>query len=259
MFVKEDIVEMPVKTASGILIPGRKAIIDATDNRVLGVVSSRYKVIKNEDLLNAIIPVAEDIGMKSEPIVSKTRGGSVTLFRFTSEKIAGEVQKGDIVQFGVEFFNSYDGSYPVGFHITAMRLVCLNGMVVPRSIKELSIRHMKSASPMAIKQELGNYFGNTQNALEIWRKWASERPKLSNVKTFLHENVGRRLEKEFTNRFISLPEQERTTWSLYNLLTYHITHTLKTRKADTKVIKQFELTEYLTDRISRFSESGGKK
>ncbi len=33
MFVKEDIVEMPVKTASGILIPGRKAIIDATEEQ----------------------------------------------------------------------------------------------------------------------------------------------------------------------------------------------------------------------------------
>lgn len=249
--ITENIILKNLQTDNGITIPNRKAVIDVANNRVLGVVSPRYKLIKNNDLMNAVIPAVEDLGFKSEPEVKSTKGGSVTFFKFLSNKIQDEVQKGDIVQFGVEFFNSYDGSMPIGFHIIAVRLVCTNGLVVPKSIRELSIRHMKSASPITIKNELNDYFDKTKDALNIWKSWTNIRPDLTTAKNLLKEITGSRLSNQLLNQYQALPDKEQTLWGFYNVLTYHITHQLKNRKADVKVLRQFNLNERIANRLNQ--------
>lgn len=193
--------------------------------------------------------------MKPEPQITTTKGGAVSFFKFLGEKkLNQEVVKGDVVQFGIEFFNSYNGSMPLGFHIIAMRLVCTNGLVVPRSIRELTIRHMGEASPTLIKKELGDYFGKTKDALHIWKRWSDTKPTLNQVKSFLSISMGKKLQGTLTTRFTTLPEREQSLWGLYNVLTAYVTHDLKTRKTDMRGFRQFRLGERFTNRMSSFFE-----
>ena len=252
----ENIVLKPLK-AEGILVPNKKAVVDTTTNRILGIVSPRYKIVRNQDLLKAVQPLAEELGMKTAPQIISTKGGAVTFFKFLGEKkLNQEVRKGDIVNFGIEFFNSYNGSLPLGFHITALRLVCTNGLVVPSSIRELSIRHMGDASASLIKNELGDYFGKTKDAIGIWKRWSEVRPSLNQVKSFLKISTGKKLQNNLTERYTKLPEVDQSLWGLYNVLTAYLTHDLKTRKEDMRSFRQFRLGERFTNRMSNFFEKG---
>ena len=43
------VIQKPIKTSDGCLIPGFKANIRDRDQQILGVVTDRYKVVQNED------------------------------------------------------------------------------------------------------------------------------------------------------------------------------------------------------------------
>ncbi len=239
-----------IKTETGKIIPNKKVVIDLKTNMVLGIVSSRYKIIQNQYLLNLIHPVMEELGFRNPPIVNKTKGGAVTFFKFLGDKITGEIQKGDIVRFGCEFFNSYNGSMPVGFHIIAERLVCTNGLVVPKSITEIHIRHTGDANVKTIRNRVSEYFPKTISAINLWKEWSETRPQEYQLESYLKKLVSNKLQLEFMNKYRNLPKEKQNLWEFYNILTYYTTHQIKTRKEDTKVLKQFALTEHFTNRLN---------
>lgn len=241
-----------IKTTDGIVIPNKRAVVNVDDNnQVLGVVSSRYKIIHNTKLLDSITPVLDDLGFDSnKPEIKVTNEGAVTFFKFMTEKITGEIQKGDIVRFGCEFFNSYNGSLPVGFHIIAERLVCLNGLVVPKSITEIHIRHTGSANTNGIKNRVKDYLPKTQKALDLWKEWSEIKPQEHQLQDFLKDSVSKKLQKEFLHKFKTLPENKQNLWEFYNILTFFLQHQLKTRKEETKAYRQFNKNEFLTNRLA---------
>lgn len=246
-----------IQTEDGIAIPNRRAVVNVDrNNRVLGVVSPRYKIIHNTKLLESVNPVLNELGLQVDnPNIRTVKGGAVTFFKFLTEKITGEIQKGDIVRFGIEFFNSYDGSMPVGFHIIAERLVCINGLVVPRSITEIHMRHTESANTNEIRNRVKEYFPKTQSALNLWKQWVDIKPPENRIQNFLEKSVNKKLQKDFLNRYRSLPNGKKNLWEFYNILTFYIQHQLKTRKEETKVYRQFSTNEFLTNRLARYFNS----
>ena len=241
-----------IQTEDGLRIGNKVAVVDSNTNRVLGIVSPRYKLIHNTDLLKSVLPAVEELKLNGKPpTISVTKGGSVTFFKFLGDKLIGEIQKGDIVRFGVEFFNSYDGSMPVGFHIIAERLVCTNGLVVPKSITEIHIRHIGDASSAEVRDRLKDYAPKVQAAMNLWKSWNEIHPKEELIKHFLKQSVGKRLAQEFEHRYKSLPTPKQTLWEFYNILTFHISHQIKTRKEEIKALRQFNTNETLTNRLAR--------
>ena len=251
----DDTIELrDMKTSEGLDIRNRKAVVNTTINKVVGVVSLKYKLIHNVDLLRTITPAVVELGIsEKEPIIKTTRGGAITFFKFMSEKITGEVAKGDIVRFGVEFYNSYDGSFPVGFHIIAERLVCLNGLVVPKSITEISIRHTRSANTSEVRDRLKEYFPKTTSAIDLWKSWSEIKPDRTRIDQFLKKSVGRKLRNEFLTRYMTLGSEKQNLWEFYNILTYYISHQIKVRKnEDIKALKQFQVNETWTNRLTEY-------
>ena len=241
-----------IQTIDGIKINNRRAVVNLDrQNQVLGVVSPRYQIIHNTKLLDSINPALNDLGFKvDKPEVRIAKGGAVTFFKFMTERATGEIQKGDIVRFGCEFFNSYDGSIPIGFHIIAERLVCINGLVVPRSIREIHIRHTESANTSDIRNRLEDYFPKTVAAIDLWKQWVEIKPNENQIQNFLTSSVSKKLQKDFEHKYKTLPKPKQNLWEFYNILTYHITHELKTRKEETKTYRQFTTNETLTNRLA---------
>ena len=242
-----------IQTEDGVVIPNKRAVVNTDrNNQVLGIVSPRYQIIHNTKLLDAINPILDDLGLDVDtPNIRSTKNGAVTFFKFMTEKITGEIQKGDIVRFGCEFFNSYDGSMPVGFHIIAERLVCTNGLVVPKSITEIHIRHTESANTNEIRNRLKEYFPKTQAALNLWKEWVDIKPPENRIQDFLKHSVNKKLQKDFLNRYKNLPNEKQNLWEFYNVLTFYIQHQLKTRKEDRKTYRQFQANEFLTNRLAK--------
>ena len=240
-----------VQTLEGLDVPKRMAVVNTTSDKVLGLVSHRYAVIHNNELLKVITPTLEDLKIDiTAPQIRVTKGGAVTFFKFLGNKVTGEIQKGDIVRFGIEFFNSYDGSMPVGFHIIAERLVCTNGLVVPKSITEIHIRHIGKANVKTIRNRVSEYFPQTVSAINLWKDWSAIHPKEYQLENYLKKSVSNRLQLEFMNKYKNLSKEKQNLWEFYNLLTYYTTHQIKTRKEDTKILKQFTLTERFTNKLN---------
>jgi len=242
-----------IQTEDGTVIPNKRAVVNVDENnRVLGIVSPKYKIIPNTKLLDSITPVLDDLGLNvDKPDIRTTKGGAITFFKFMTETITGEIQKGDIVRFGCEFFNSYDGSMPVGFHIIAERLVCTNGLIVPKSITEIHIRHTGSANTNEIKNRLKEYYPKTQSAIGLWKDWVDIKPPENRLQNFLKQSVSKKLQRDFLNKYKTLPSNKQNLWEFYNLITYYISHQLKTRKEELKAYRQFNTNEVLTNRLAR--------
>ena len=49
-----NVIQEPVYTSEGVLIPGYKANIRDTDRKVLGMVTNKYKIVQNKDAFSSI-------------------------------------------------------------------------------------------------------------------------------------------------------------------------------------------------------------
>ena len=69
-----NVIQRSIMTASGNLIPGYKANIRDTDNRVLGVVTDRYRVVQNSEAFAFTDALLGD-GVKPAPSRTARRSG----------------------------------------------------------------------------------------------------------------------------------------------------------------------------------------
>lgn len=114
--------QQSVYTGSGIEIPGYRANIRNTDNKVLGVVTDRYKIVQNEEAF-AFTDELLGEGVRYETAGSLQEGKKVWLLaRLPKEYIIS----GEQISPYLVFSNSHDGSAAVRVAITPIRVVCNN-------------------------------------------------------------------------------------------------------------------------------------
>lgn len=104
------------------IIPGYKANIRATDNKVLGVVTDRYKIVQNHEAF-AFTDALLGKGVTYETAGSLQGGKKVWLLARLpqSYKVLGD----DICPYLV-FSNAHDGSGAIKVAMTPIRVVCQN-------------------------------------------------------------------------------------------------------------------------------------
>jgi hypothetical protein len=161
-----------------------------------------------------------------------------------------EVKKGDIVSFGLEIFNSYDGSLPVGFLMTALRLICTNGMTIPKSLVRLAIRHTVNAKINEIKDLVLSKILKFKESLHLWRNWTEQKISEGDSIKFIQDTFGKRQSKIIEEVYRTKKEDD-TVWGLYNSLTYYQSHLIKTRKGNEENIRlnQWAFDEKVMDRF----------
>ena len=117
-----NVIQKPIMTTSGSLIPGYKANIRDTDNRVLGVVTDRYRVVQNSEAFAFTDALLGD-GVKYETAGSLQDGKKIWILAKLPDKyiIEGEQIDPDLV-----FSSSHDGSGSIKVAMTPIRVVCQN-------------------------------------------------------------------------------------------------------------------------------------
>lgn len=112
----------------GLSVPQYKANVRSSDNKVLGIVSDRYKIVQNIDAFeftDAIIGNG-DVEVKYECAGSLASGKRVwMLARMPKTTILGD----DVEPFMV-FTNSHDGSGAIKVAMTPIRVVCQNTLTM---------------------------------------------------------------------------------------------------------------------------------
>ena len=116
------IYQREVYTDSGIKIEGYRANVRNTDNKVLGVVTERYKIVQNEEAFSFTDALLGK-GVRYETAGSLQEGKKVWLLaRLPKEYIIS----GEQISPYLVFSNSHDGSAAVRVAVTPIRVVCNN-------------------------------------------------------------------------------------------------------------------------------------
>jgi len=256
---KFEVVEKKIVTIDGTSVD-RKAIIRPDTGVVLGVVRPDYKLIRHVDVLNNFEIALKDLA--TEDKVSLCRGGSLMFARFNFKDNAipkEELKKGDVIGFGLEAFNSYDGSLPVGFALSALRLVCTNGMTVPKSLVRLSVRHTANAHINGLRELVMGKVEKFKESLTIWRRWTQTQITEDNSVKFIQDAFGKRQSKNLEELYKTqrVKDQDTTVWGLYNTLTYYNSHQTKVRKGNESNIR---IAQWMFDEkaMSKFYAAFGK-
>lgn len=114
-------------------------------NQYLGVVGSHYTPIQNEEHVGLLNAIVDESGAHFETAGSLKGGREV----FITMKMPSSMQVGgfDAVDQYIVAMNSHDGTSPLKFMVTPIRVVCANTLAAAtRSAKSsFSVRHVASA------------------------------------------------------------------------------------------------------------------
>lgn len=112
--------------------PARK-LVRTLDNSVRALLSDSYRPLDNFDLAQAVLPKLADIQAN---VVSCEVTESRFYLKAITDRIAGEVSKGDVVQAGLVISNSEVGQGSLRVEALDFRLVCTNGMISEQAVRK---------------------------------------------------------------------------------------------------------------------------
>ena len=116
------VIQKPVLTGDYDLIPGYKANIRETDDKVLGVVTDRYKVVQNREAFQFTDTLLGE-GVRYETAGSLNEGRKIWLLAKLPDKYFLE---GEEIEPYLVFSNTHDGSGAIKVAMTPIRVVCQN-------------------------------------------------------------------------------------------------------------------------------------
>lgn len=117
-----NVIQKPVVTEDGIPIPGFKANLRDTDEKVLGIVTDRYKVVQNIDAFSFTDELLGE-GVTYETAGSLQEGRRTWLLAKLPQRY---IISGDEITPYLVFMDSHDGTGAIKAAMTPIRVVCQN-------------------------------------------------------------------------------------------------------------------------------------
>lgn len=103
---------------------------------VRGFLSDRYRRLDAPDLLETVLPVAQESGLQ---VVSSELTLNRLYLQMLSPRITSEIKKGDVVQYGLTISTSDVGAGSVRVEPLIYRLVCSNGLIADTAFRKYHI------------------------------------------------------------------------------------------------------------------------
>lgn len=205
------------------LYKDRKALVRTDTNEVLSIVSDRYQPTQHSDVFEMFNQL-EGLNYTGH---SMTGDGGVCFWNFDIDgEKPREVSVGDPVSFRFRAFNSHNLMTGRGIELIAMRLVCRNGMVLPKSMGIYSFKHMNNDF-QRLNSVVEKFKEEPQSVVNLWKRWLTTEPDKDAVNAFVSK-LGITQEKdELTLRAEML--QRKNLWEIYNVMTAYLTHEKKNR------------------------------
>lgn len=134
-----DVVQRPVFTQDGVKVPGYFANVRQQDGSILGVVTSRYKVVQNRDAFAFTDALLGD-GVRYETAGSLMGGRKTWILAKLPTRYI--IQGEQILPYLV-FSNTHDGSGAIKIAMTPIRVVCNNtlNLALDTANRSWSIHH----------------------------------------------------------------------------------------------------------------------
>lgn len=237
-----------------------KGIYNTSTQKVDGVMSQRYRLIKHKEAMLPLIDALKTIGLTNVSGYTACDGKrAYTMMWFDDHRTNVEVAKGDILKLGVLLRNSVDGSLALWGEVMCLRLVCSNGMVGKGILN--SFRQIHLGSVREIKKEAMNFYKEIIVNL-------TEHSDI--LKDLISRNIGEMINSKLYDTVLSgvgFPERhvekmleslkksdEMTKWDLYNHVTAYITHELERGKLERRLTFLGNANKILTTETSVFEK-----
>ncbi len=228
-------------------ISGRRAVVREDTNEVFNIVSDQYKVIHHRE----VIDLFDNIDCLERNNTKFCYNGAVmfTEYNFKDIEKSIAVDVGDIVDFNVRVFNSYNLMTGIGYEIRGNRLICSNGMAIPKRISAQTFKHFQSIDLTRLKNDIMIKFNKSINIVETWKEWMNIKPTTEQFDHFFKTlELG---EKEKIKLLAGCLNS--TLWEAYNVLTAHITHDLKSRKSENLILSQRNKEQEIVEKFYKYS------
>lgn len=237
-------------------IPERKAIV-GENGVVYSIVSDKYRLVQHEDVYKTVNQILEELGI--DPLLTDvkiSRNGGAMLYTVLTDDC--KLLNNDYVYLGFSAYNTYDGSSSLRFDFFGFRVVCSNGLIMPRKILDLpKFRHLKGVIDPTYEEIAKTIKGLLDLRFEVLdvlnmatKSTVSAFDLVSFIETtfknypLLKENIYRTLkkhgidltealkeyeefvkqEKELEKLLEKLEKEEYNLWTAYNSITEVLTH-----------------------------------
>ncbi len=240
------VVQRPVFTDTGILVDGYKANVRDSDNRVLGIVTDRYKIVQNHEAF-AFTSELLGKGVRYETAGSLQEGRRVWLL---AKLPAAYIIAGDRISPYLVFSNSHDGSGAIKIAMTPIRVVCQNTLNLALNTAERiwTANHtgdmelkMEDAKETLLRAEeymdsLGNEIYKLNNSMltdGAIHEVINELLPIPNDASELQERNVLKQRDDISNRFYYAPDLQhlqKNAYRIINAVADHATHSKPLRE-----------------------------
>lgn len=111
-------------------------MVRTVDGKLRGLLSSSYRVLDSYDMLETVLPVAQEHSLR---VVSSEITDRRLFVKLLSDKLTTDVKKGDTVQYGLTISTSDVGAGSVRVEPLVYRLVCANGMISNTAMRKYHV------------------------------------------------------------------------------------------------------------------------
>lgn len=238
----------PVFDQLGNDINGVQAVVRTDTDEVLGVHGSRYRILSHDDVVNSTLDAVKEADLSDdyEVNVKVIDGGRKLRGEILFNNITVEPAVGDIVQYRINFFNSYDASWSFSQAADGLRLWCLNGCTSPMGTARSKFKHTQSINIEGSAQKMVNGIDVFMNNRTVWQEWMNVQVSDEMAEMFFKSTLAKspsrqKLVDKFNNKqlenLLDIWAREKrglggNKWALYNAMTYWSTHTSDLRNPE---------------------------
>ncbi len=241
-----DVKREAVKTASGKQVPGKVAICRADDGSPLGIVSEKYNLVTTREIFEKFDKALDKSKVDTAGVelnIMYANRGARTMVRMKFPHHTIRVRDEDESILEIVTRQSYDGRWKFSTRGGAVRIACLNGMLLGDWAASYSEYHNANLNVDLAAQKLANILNAFDGTKAHWQKmlrakvtdekaWRvfclfADRPHdfkrgLAAYKEATKANTATKMMDHWIkNEKIEIGDN---AFSLYNTLTHHSTH-----------------------------------
>ncbi len=226
-----NVVQRPIMTDNLTPIPGYKANVRDMDNRVLGVVTDRYRVVQNSEAF-AFTDALLGEGVRYETAGSLQDGKKIWLLAKLPEKY---IIEGEQIEPYLVFSNSHDGSGAIKVAMTPIRVVCQNTLNLALNsakriwstvhVGDLSAKMDEAYSTLQLAEKymtnLGNEFSNLSRIKLTGSKvleYIEMLLPMDEQPTDIHRKNIERIREDLKTRYFNAPDLEHVGKNAYRFM-----------------------------------------
>ncbi len=188
-----NVLQKDITTEDGIPLEGYKANIRDKDNKVLGVVTDRYKVVQNTDAFAFTDALLGD-GVRYETAGSLQEGKRVWMLAKLPQEY---IITGERISPYLVFTNSHDGSGAIKAAVTPIRVVCQNTL-------NLALNTAKRSWSTIHTGDIQNKLEEATQTLFMAEKYMDSLGK--EIETLHQQKLNDKLVIDFTNLLLPISD-----------------------------------------------------